>query len=838
MSIIKQLRDRQNSVETLRVFAPPGLAQCRDCKVRDEAQRVVPGYGKLDAAVMLIGQSPGESEDYRGTPFVGRSGQFLAECCAVVGWDMDRDLYRTNINKCHPAGNRKTTSTEKAACRKWLDAEFTQIDPDVIVVLGAEALAVFLPDEKASITNIRGNVFKRTIAGRERFIVPTVHPAFAVRNPLAYQDWIVSDLEIAKQLASGRRIEVNEGVIPFRKHAASWEEVMDVATKSPIWGFDIETDTGLDSLSRSLRTAMPIGLSVCDTPGNGLYCPFITDEEAGERMRQIGPYLEDAHVTKIVTNAKFEAHISAQFGTNLQGYEDTLLQAFILGDMPLALKDGVQRAFGIEMIRINTFSAMGYERKDLRTGRYGVDMRAAQDEVPDLVAEYAAQDADASLRLFHHFNDLMIQRKVAHIYHEIEKPFVQSIIEMERNGWTLDPSVLKRPNIEIAMAIATTQAAIQTLTGISGLNVNSVPQVRECLYNGAHPHTIPPRQLRDGKLEYPTDRVGLAWFADNPLVRAILTERALRKLRSAFIVSLPKWIEPDGRVHPEFRQTGAETGRAASANPNIQQIPARKREDVDVPIDGSAIRRAFVAPPGWLICAPDLSQIEMRIVAHLSGDENMIALLTDPDGDIHSYSASQIYGRTADQVSEAEWKQMRYLAKTIGFGVLYGLTAPGLVQRTPTLGLSVHDAGEFIKRFYAGFPALRPWQQSIIEFTRRNGYSETFIGRRRYLPDITAHDRQFRTEAERAAINHPVQGSAADFFKKAILDVHRIIDAHDLRTRLIAQVHDELVLEAPEDEIPFLALHVPEAMGGAFALSVPVPVDFEFGPNWADLHKP
>ena len=820
----------------------PGMLGCQRCGLAEGRIRVVPGFGPTDAKVMLVAQSPGDTEALKGRPLIGVSGQLLARYCSIIGWDLDKDIYRTNVNKCHPPKNRVCSRSEITACKPWLEQEIATVDPLIIIACGDTAYKSFLPDETSKITQIRGNVYTRVIGGKRRYVIPTVHPAAVGRNELAYGKLFLGDLRKAKAIADSGTYEVPAST--FRKTRADWDEILDAVSSCSEFGFDLETDTGSaddpsdEDDDQGMRRAGIVGLGLCTQPGDGLYYSFEDDDEAYTKTRELRRWLEDPRLPTIVSNAKFERHILRGYGIELQGWEDTMLLAWIAGDFPLGLKDGFHRAFGIEMQKIDLFKKLGFTKKHPVTGKVMPDMRAATSENPWKVAEYAAQDPDASLRLYRYLVPIIKERKLWDIYEHIEKPFTDVIMAMEENGFLFDPNAL---TIARAMVIAQRYESEQYLYNMNGgeMNLNSVPQKVALLYHGKHPYRIPPIQERDGSLSYPTDRVQLARYNTNPVVRALLTYNAMDKLMGTYINKLPLWMDKSGRIHAEFRQTGAETGRISSTNPNITNIPSRKREDIDGGVDGSHIRYGFIAPPGFKICAVDLSQIEMRIAAHLSGDPDMIREL-GPGGDIHSHSTRKIFKITEDSVDKREWKNKRDLAKMINFGTLYRLTGHGLVLRAPSANLSQDEAEEFIRELYATYPLFGQWQEDTIAFTRKHGYAQTITGRRRYFPEITNKIPSRRAEAERGCINHPIQGSAADFFKVAILNVKAFLEAHPEESagvRMIAQVHDELVLEAPDEAIPWLAEHTPKLMASAFELRVPVFTDFEYGQNWGDVHK-
>lgn len=810
---------------------PLSYLGCRRCPLAETRQRIVWGYGPHNARLMIVGQSPGAEEDARGRPLVGASGSYLASVLRALKFDLDTEAFRTNVNHCHPPGNRQCTPSEIRACRGLLEEEISTVDPDVIVALGAVAFSALVPGEKVSITHARGQVFERELLGRKRFIIPALHPAAVLRNKPAHERSFIADLRKAVQIVrTGKALE-GAAAIPFRKEPGTMAELLE-AVKAPAWGFDLETTTGIDE-GGDLRWASVIGIGVCAEPGNGIYVPLQSREEAREAMEALRPYLESPEHLKVITNAKFERHICRNYGIEIRNFDDTLLMAWVLGDFPLGLKDGYHKAFGVEMQRIETFQKQGFYRKNPLSGKNVVDMEAAQAAEPGKVAEYAAQDPDATLRLYGVLKGLLKQRGLWELYRELEVPFMDVLLDMERWGMHFDPSALRTAAEDVERGYEEVMARLRTVAG-EEFNVNSPKQVQEFLYgDGAGEWKLEPG--KDGAR--PTDAVSLAVYSSNPLVRDVLTARAVLKLKGTYIERLPRWISPKtGRIHPEYRQAAVATGRLSSANPNATNIPSRKRQDVSVSIDGSLIRKGFTVPaPDWSICGIDLSQIEMRIAAHLSGDEAMIREL-GPGGDIHSNTARAIYRTTEEEVGEKRWKEMRSLAKVIGFGSLYGLAAPGLLKRTPTLGLTLDEAQDFIDGFYRAYPKLRAWQQSVIAFCRRNGYAETILGRRRYFEEITSTDRERRGEAERGAINHPVQGSAADFFKVGVLGVYRWLRESGSRARIVALVHDELVLEAPNSELPVLYEKIPPIMANAIPLKLPVFVDFEFGPSWGDVH--
>lgn len=802
-----------------------GERSCERCGLCSTRQRVVTGYGNPLANIMIVGEKPGPDENISGRPFTGPSGALLRNYMITAGLSLDRSTYYTNVVKCVPPGLRKPSVKEINACTSWLNQEIRFVDPRVIVAMGDVAYKLLLPEESKKITQIRGNVYEREIQGKTRFVIPTVHPAFVARNPQAYGRWLVADLYKIKTVANHGYKRISS----FRIHPAKdWDEVLDTID-APEVGLDFETTPPVDIINTKI-----IGIGVCKEPGNGVYYAFESEADAIEKLRSIESFFSGPTV-KIISNVKFEMEMLANYGIVLNNYEDTMLQAWVAGDFPLSLKDGTHRSTGEEMIRIDKFYKLGYRTKDYHTGKNIVDLSAAQEAIPDAVAEYAGQDPDASFRLRNYLKPILADRNLTRIYEEVELPFVRVVAAIERTGLLFDPTRLEAFAAELDRAQEEIHTRLTELTNLD-LNVMSTPQVIDCLYfNKRHGYAIPPTE--DENNPTPTDKVSLAWHASNPVVRAILTERAIRKMRGTYVEALPGWQLPDGRIYPQLRQDGAETGRMSSSRPNITNQPSRKRDDIDVELDGSLIRYAYIAPPGHVIVAADISQIEKRFSAHMSQDEAMLYYLADRGRDIHANTTFGLFGIRKGDVSDREYKNKRDTGKMIGFGIDYGLAGRGLMARAPQAGLTLEEADALIAAYYATYPGVHKWQIQMKQFTYKHGYAETILGRRRYIPEILSKSSSRRNEAARAAINHPIQGSAADYFKLATLGVYNYLRSANLLTRIIALVHDEIVMEAPLDEVDKLAENVPHIMANAMELRVPVFVDFEVGPSWGEVKE-
>ena len=888
-------------------LALPGLMNCRACPLSNGRIQVVPGYGEWPSPIMFMGEAPGPHEQ-RGysRPFIGESGQLLRQMCHNVGWELD-EFYVTNTVHCHPPQNRDPAPAEINACSKWRNLEIITVNPDIIIAVGAKAYKALLPDEESSITNIRGHLFQREIEGRKRWIMPTVHPAFVMRNTDVWQPLFESDLRTAQFVLDYG--EPPDKPIPFRKDKAEWDELVEGIQGATKIGLDLEFDGPRDL--KGFPTAWKadiVGIGIATAPGVSYYVPCPDPDDARDKIWQLRNVIESDDVVKVVSNVKAEKHVLRRYGIELRNYRDTLIEAWLLGwlptmgPVPLALKDTWQRVFGTEMIRISSI---------IGTGKKAIGMREATYEDEDAVAEYAAQDPDASLRLHEFFDKEIQSRNLEELYVNVEMLFTNIIIDMERRGLGFDPSALEesretlqthlaesrerfsgliRPQVEVFsdhqlqlmsknylknmkkpeqidivnqygyfdtekktkaqlvddFIFTSPIADLEDLVA-DNLNPNSHPQVAALLYGEDYAGAIIPRPKRTPHDRIPpTDKVTLAEYAGDPVVRAVLEARATRKLLGTYIEALPKHVdETDGRIHSTISQTGTGTGRVSSSNPNVANIPARQRGEITNVIDPKAIRTAFVAAPGNLIYCFDLSQIEMRIQAHLADCLPMKEVFWS-GGDIHGNTTEGIFQTTraallalhGDAAGAKMWDNHRYLAKTIGFGVLYGLTAQGLLARTPELELTLREAEAHIEGFFNTYPEIRDWQIGVRRFVTQNHFYETELHRRRYFPEVTARDQKIRAKALRECVNFPIQGGAADYFKLATIEVDSVLRENRLETVLINQVYDELVMEGPESERDVLGELIPPVMSGIaerMKMDIPVPVDFEYGHNWGEL---
>ena len=415
------------------------------------------------------------------------------------------------------------------------------------------------------------------------------------------------------------------------------------------------------------------------------------------------------------------------------------------------------------------------------------------------------------------------------LFQTLEMPLVRVLTNMERRGIRLDTEAVEEFGKELSKELDVAEQDVRTLAGEPGLKVNSPKALGLVLFEKLRIHEEAGiKRVKKTKTGYATDQATLnEHYADVEIVRRLLEYREVAKLKSTYVDALPTFVNPKtGRIHCSFSQTVAATGRLSSSEPNLQNIPVRTER-------GRRLRAAFVPREPdergeWVLLAADYSQVELRILAHLSGDEKLADAFRD-GRDIHASTASEIFDVAEEDVD----RTMRSQAKAINFGLLYGMGPQRLARET---GLTVPEAKEFIERYFEAFPSVRGWIDSVLESARESGVVETLMGRRRPMPDLTSSNQRMRVAAENAAVNTPVQGSAADIIKKAMIDLERTLAGSKLAAQMLLQVHDELVLEVPADELDDTIEVVRTAMEGAVELAVPLHVDFGSGANWLEAH--
>lgn len=593
---------------------------------------------------------------------------------------------------------------------------------------------------------------------------------------------------------------------------AQFAALLDKLSRADTIGIDTET-TSLDAMNASL-----VGISIAFQAGEAVYIPVGHSLTAAPEqldlqdvLGRLKPHLENPDLKKIGQNLKYDQHVFANYGIALNGIAgDAMLASYIIeSHLGHGLDELSERWLGLETITYESLCGKGAKQISF------ADVAIGQ------ATEYAAQDADFALRLEAHLRAQM-DAKQLEMYEKMELPVAQVLFEMERNGVQIDRAELARQSAELGAELMKLEQEAYAAAG-QPFNLNSPKQLQEILFDKMG---IPTKGLKKtAKGGISTNEAVLEQLApDYPLPKIILQNRSLAKLKSTYTDKLPEMISPkDGRVHTTYAQAVAITGRLASNNPNLQNIPIRTAE-------GRRVRRAFTAPQGSVIVSADYSQIELRIMAHLSGDKTLIAAFQNGE-DVHRRTAAEVFGTAPENVSP---EQRRY-AKTINFGLIYGMGQYGLAK---SLGIDNLSAKNFIDRYFARYPGVAEYMQRTKEQAAAQGFVETLFGRRLYLPDIRNKNANARAGAERAAINAPMQGTASDLIKRAMIDVSRWLVSDDLKSKLIMQVHDELVLEVVETELDFVKEKLPQIMAkvGGGLLDVPLVAEVGVGENWEEAH--
>jgi DNA polymerase-1 len=611
----------------------------------------------------------------------------------------------------------------------------------------------------------------------------------------------------------------NTNAAPRAKVARNYEMVVDEAAferwfaamqRAELVCFDTET-TGLDPLQARI-----VGLSFAIEPGRAAYIP-LAHHYAGAPaqlpldrvLSRLKPWFENAGAKKLGQNVKYDQHILANHGVRLAGVaHDTMLQSYVL-----------------ESHRPHDMDSLAWRYLDVKTITYAdVTGKGANQIGFDQVevgraTEYSAEDADITLQLQGVLHPrVAADAKLDFVYAQIEMPTREVLFRMEREGVLIDSALLAAQSRELGERIMALEEQAYQTAG-QPFNLASPKQLGEILFVRMQLPVV--KKTATGQASTDED-VLQQLAADYPLPKLLLEHRGLSKLKSTYADKLPLMVNArTGRVHTNFGQATAVTGRLASTDPNLQNIPVRTAE-------GRRIREAFIAPPGHVLVSADYSQVELRIMAHLSSDASLLDAFAK-GADIHRATAAEIFGVP---IAEVTPQQRRYI-KAVNFGLIYGMSAFGLATQ---LDIERGAAQQFIDKYFARYPGVAEYMQRTRELARAQGYVETVFGRRLWLPDINAGGGPRRQAAERAAINAPMQGTAADLIKLAMIAVQRWLDSESLATKLVLQVHDELVLEVPAAELDDVKLEVPRLMTGVAKLQVPLVVDVGTGPNWEQAH--
>jgi DNA polymerase-1 len=585
---------------------------------------------------------------------------------------------------------------------------------------------------------------------------------------------------------------------------------LDRLRAAPLIAFDTET-TSIDPMQADI-----VGLSLAVEPGKACYIPLAHDYPGAPAqlgrdavLAALKPVFEDASRPKLGQHAKYDINILARYGIAVAGVaHDSMLESYVWN----------------ATANRHDMDTLAQKYLDYTTIKYEEVAGKGARQIPfsqvdlDTACRYAAEDADVTLRLHHAlWPRLAGEPALRKVYEEIEMPLVPVLAAMERRGVLVDVDELRRQSQQLGKRMLELQQQAYAAAGHE-FNLDSPKQLQVLLFEELGLTA----KLKTPTGQPSTNEEALDAIADaHPLPRLILDYRGLAKLRSTYTDKLAGTVNPrTGRVHTSYHQAAVATGRLSSTDPNLQNIPVRTEE-------GRRIRQAFIAPPGWVVMAADYSQIELRIMAHLSGDEGLLKAFRE-GGDVHRATAAEVFGLAPDAVS----KEQRRAAKAINFGLMYGMSAFGLARQ---LGVERGEAGDYMARYFARYPGVHAFMEATRERARRDGYVETIFGRRLYLENLSARNQALRAGAERAAVNAPMQGSAADIIKRAMIAVDAWLATRD-DAHMLMQVHDELVFEVRADAVTAVREGVRDRMQGAAELAVPLLVDVGVGANWDEAH--
>lgn len=584
------------------------------------------------------------------------------------------------------------------------------------------------------------------------------------------------------------------------------QELAALLSKQRSFCFDTET-TGTDA-----NTADLVGLSFAIEPGKAWYVPACPDrDECLRLLAYFKPVFEDETIEKIGQNTKYDILLLARYGITVRGpLFDTMLAHYLIDP---------DTRHGMDVLAENYLGYTPISITEL-IGPRGKKQGNMQDVDIETIKEYAAEDADITLQLKAVFEPLLEQAEAIELAKKVEFPLVHVLAEMEQCGVNIDVPVLRQFSETLERESSVIEKTIYEKAGVR-FNIASPKQLGEVLFEKLQ---LDPKAKKTKTGQYKTgEDVLLALAPKSDIVKDILEFRQLQKLKSTYVDALPQLINPiTGRVHTSYNQAVAATGRLSSTNPNLQNIPIRTER-------GREVRKAFIPrDDDHVILSADYSQIELRLVAHMSGDEGMLDAFAK-GLDVHRATAAKVYGVSLDEVTS----EQRRNAKAVNFGIIYGQSAFGLSQN---LGIPRTEAAQIIEQYFAQYPGIKRYMNDTINFAKENGYVETLLKRRRYLRDINSANQTVRGFAERNAINAPIQGSAADMIKIAMIAIHEAIKQRGLRGKMTMQVHDELVFDVPKEELPVFRELAELHMKNALVMSVPIVVELGVGRNWLEAH--
>jgi len=618
---------------------------------------------------------------------------------------------------------------------------------------------------------------------------------------------LIKQFSIEEPITKIRRDTVYQGILTKKEFAA----LLDRLSRAEVTAIDTET-TSLNYMQAEI-----VGISVAIVSNEAYYIPLMHEYDGVPNqldreyvLQKLKPWLEDKEAKKIGHNLKYDSHIFANHGIELNGTDfDSMLESYVLNST--ATRHNLN-AVAKRYLNLDTTSYEDVAGKGAK--QIGFNQVSLEDAI-----HYAAEDADVSFQLHQTLHPKLMEiNSLAKLYTDIEAPLLKVLQTIERNGVLIDESMLQKQSDQFAITLKELESKAYSLAGAE-FNLNSPKQLQEILYDKL---SLPILKKTPKGQPSTAESVLQRLAEDFPIVQTILNYRTTAKLKTTYTDKLPLMVNQDtGRVHTSYHQAVTATGRLSSSDPNLQNIPIRT-------VEGRRIRQAFIAPKGFQILAADYSQIELRIMAHNSQDPGLLDAF-QAGLDIHQATAAEIFAVDLQSVSA----EQRRSAKAINFGLIYGMSAFGLTRQ---LGITRGDAQEYIELYFARYPKVKEYMDAIRNQARESGFVETVFGRRLYLPDIDSRNYQRRQYAERSAINAPMQGTAADIIKKAMIDLEQRLVAESINAKIIMQVHDELVLEVEDSSVGAVSEFVTEAMGKAADLDVALKVDLGVGENWDQAH--
>lgn len=743
-----------------------------------------------EQVIDILGLMGDSVDNIPGVPGVGEKTamKFIKQFGSVEG------LYE-NLDQLKGKMKEKVEANKEQA---FLSKKLATIIVDVPIDLDEEDITREEPDKERLIeifSDLEFRQLSRNILGEEIAVTKS-------DSQLGLFDTEEADIDLSTELKTIDDLEVEYRILDTRKKL---EEEIETLKKLKSFCFDTET-TGVNALEAEL-----VGISFSWEEGKGSYLPVKNQDEAKELTELLKPVFEDESIQKVGQNIKYDIEVLARYGLHVRGpLFDTMIAHFLVHpEMKHGMDDMAEFYFGYKPVSIEEL-----------IGKKGKNQGSMRDVPLEKIAKYATEDADITWRLKLKLEEELKEAGAEDLFYKMECPLVYVLAEMEREGIQLDIDALKKFSKELESEALELRKKIFELAGTE-FNIDSPKQLGEVLFDHLK-ISDKPKKTKSG--QYVTKEDELQKLAENhEIIPSILDYRSVRKLKSTYVDSLPEMVlESTGRIHTNYMQTIAATGRLSSNNPNLQNIPIRTDR-------GRMIRKAFIPRNGeYLILAADYSQVELRIIAAISEDEGMIQAFKD-GLDIHAATAAKVFDVKLDEVS----RDQRSKAKAVNFGIAYGQGAFGLAQN---LGISRTEASEIIENYFNQFPGILKYKEQSIEQAREKGYAETLLGRRRYLPDINSRNHTVRAAAERNAINAPIQGSAADIIKIAMINIAEKFREKGFQSKMLLQVHDELVFDAHKDEIDEIKPLIKKEMEGAHKLSVPLEVDINTGNNWLEAH--